>query len=153
VPRVPSNLHPSPACRKTHAITYVSLCSTGAGLPLHHLRLRSRSPMLTPSPDTGDRPYKCQYCGDQFARRCGFHPSAQSLHSSSSPSDLLSRHVNKCHANEKPTPNAAGGRRKGSAAASRATTSKQACDQCVQSSLPCDGSNPCCARLISIAFE
>ncbi|KAG0705796.1 hypothetical protein DFH29DRAFT_904859 [Suillus ampliporus] len=75
---------------------------------------------------TGDRPYKCQYCGDQFAR-----------------SDLLSRHVNKCHANEKPPQSATNGRRKGSASASRATTSKQACDQCVQSSLPCDGSNPC----------
>ncbi|KAF8149121.1 hypothetical protein B0H34DRAFT_195903 [Crassisporium funariophilum] len=74
---------------------------------------------------TGDRPYKCQYCGDQFAR-----------------SDLLSRHVNKCHANEKPLPNI-GARRKGSASASRATSSKQACDQCVQSSLPCDGCNPC----------
>lgn len=75
---------------------------------------------------TGDRPYKCQHCGDQFAR-----------------SDLLSRHINKCHANEKAPPNTAGGKRKGSAAASRATTSKQACDQCVQLSLPCDGSNPC----------
>ncbi|KAF6746917.1 hypothetical protein DFP72DRAFT_616973 [Ephemerocybe angulata] len=75
--------------------------------------------------DTGDRPYKCQYCGDQFAR-----------------SDLLSRHVNKCHANEKPLVNTTT-RRKGSASTSRATTSKQACDQCVQSSLPCDGSNPC----------
>ncbi|KAL0945239.1 hypothetical protein HGRIS_000752 [Hohenbuehelia grisea] len=75
---------------------------------------------------TGDRPYKCQYCGDQFAR-----------------SDLLSRHVNKCHANEKPPPGAANARRKGSASACRATTSKQACDQCVQSSLPCDGCNPC----------
>ncbi|KAF8556509.1 hypothetical protein OG21DRAFT_1506440 [Imleria badia] len=76
---------------------------------------------------TGDRPYKCQYCGDQFAR-----------------SDLLARHINKCHANEKPLPNTTTGtRRKGSAVASRATTSKQACDQCVQSSLPCDGSNPC----------
>ncbi|KAJ8487760.1 hypothetical protein ONZ45_g14211 [Pleurotus djamor] len=76
---------------------------------------------------TGDRPYKCQYCGDQFAR-----------------SDLLSRHVNKCHAGEKPSSGApATGRRKGSASATRATTSKQACDQCVQSSLPCDGSNPC----------
>ncbi|GLB44674.1 putative C2H2 finger domain protein [Lyophyllum shimeji] len=74
---------------------------------------------------TGDRPYKCQYCGDQFAR-----------------SDLLSRHVNKCHANEKPPP-LPGSRRKGPTAASRATTSKQACDQCVQSSLPCDGCNPC----------
>ncbi|KAG2341189.1 hypothetical protein BDR05DRAFT_965525 [Suillus weaverae] len=78
------------------------------------------------STDTGDRPYKCQYCGDQFAR-----------------SDLLSRHVNKCHANEKPPQSATNGRRKGSASTSRATTSKQACDQCVQSSLPCDGCNPC----------
>lgn len=59
-------------------------------------------------------------------------------------SDLLSRHVNKCHANEKPLVNTTT-RRKGSASTSRATTSKQACDQCVQSSLPCDGSNPCCA--------
>ena len=57
-------------------------------------------------------------------------------------SDLLSRHCNKCHANEKPPANT-GSRRRGSASAARATTSKQACDQCVQSSLPCDGSNPC----------
>ncbi|KAH0833439.1 hypothetical protein J3R83DRAFT_12553 [Lanmaoa asiatica] len=58
--------------------------------------------------------------------------------------DLLARHINKCHANEKPLPTTTpSGRRKGSAATSRATTSKQACDQCVQSSLPCDGSNPC----------
>ncbi|KAI0327072.1 hypothetical protein GY45DRAFT_1437216 [Cubamyces sp. BRFM 1775] len=75
---------------------------------------------------TGDRPYKCQHCGDQFAR-----------------SDLLSRHINKCHASEKPPTTTAPSRRKGSAAASRATTSKQACDQCVTSSLPCDGANPC----------
>ncbi|OCH86065.1 hypothetical protein OBBRIDRAFT_814777 [Obba rivulosa] len=75
---------------------------------------------------TGDRPYKCQHCGDQFAR-----------------SDLLSRHVNKCHAAEKPPTTTAPNRRKGAAAASRAMTSKQACDQCVQSSLPCDGANPC----------
>ncbi|KZT65883.1 hypothetical protein DAEQUDRAFT_493615 [Daedalea quercina L-15889] len=75
---------------------------------------------------TGDRPYKCQHCGDQFAR-----------------SDLLSRHVNKCHASEKPPTTTLPNRRKGSAAASRATTSKQACDQCVTSSLPCDGANPC----------
>ncbi|KAK7056046.1 zinc finger/binuclear cluster transcriptional regulator [Favolaschia claudopus] len=82
------------------------------------------------SRDTGDRPYKCQHCGDQFAR-----------------SDLLSRHVNKCHAAEKAAGGTASapatGRRKGHTAATRATTSKQACDQCVQSSLPCDGSNPC----------
>ncbi|KAJ7731781.1 hypothetical protein B0H16DRAFT_200341 [Mycena metata] len=84
---------------------------------------------------TGDRPYKCQHCGDQFAR-----------------SDLLSRHVNKCHAAEKSLLSSSSsggmsggsaGRRKGGTAATRATTSKQACDQCVQSSLPCDGSNPC----------
>ncbi|OSC97873.1 hypothetical protein PYCCODRAFT_1098534 [Trametes coccinea BRFM310] len=75
---------------------------------------------------TGDRPYKCQHCGDQFAR-----------------SDLLSRHINKCHASEKPPTTTAPSRRKGMAAASRATTSKQACDQCVTSSLPCDGANPC----------
>ncbi|KAK7447662.1 hypothetical protein VKT23_013918 [Stygiomarasmius scandens] len=78
------------------------------------------------SPNTGDRPYKCQHCGDQFAR-----------------SDLLSRHVNKCHAGEKPLNSNGNTRRKGSASATRATTSKQACDQCVQSSLPCDGCNPC----------
>ncbi|KAF9065460.1 hypothetical protein BDP27DRAFT_53934 [Rhodocollybia butyracea] len=77
-------------------------------------------------------PYKCQHCGDQFSR-----------------SDLLSRHVNKCHVNEKAsgttvTTNDTHGRRKGmNAGATRATTSKQACDQCVQSSLPCDGCNPC----------
>jgi len=59
-----------------------------------------------------------------------------------SASDLLSRHINKCHSNEKPLVNT-GSRRKGSTSASRATTSKQACDQCVQSSLPCDGCNPC----------
>ncbi|SRR5216683_1220521 len=59
-------------------------------------------------------------------------------------SDLLSRHVNKCHPNEKPLVSSTPSRRKGTASASRATTSKQACDQCVQSTLPCDGANPCC---------
>ncbi|KAK0199441.1 putative zinc finger/binuclear cluster transcriptional regulator [Desarmillaria ectypa] len=74
---------------------------------------------------TGDRPYKCTHCGDQFAR-----------------SDLLSRHINKCHASASTTTSEKGnGRRK--ASATRATTSKQACDQCVQGSLPCDGCNPC----------
>ncbi|TBU37280.1 hypothetical protein BD309DRAFT_984396 [Dichomitus squalens] len=58
-------------------------------------------------------------------------------------SDLLSRHINKCHASEKPPTTTAPSRRKGTTAASRATTSKQACDQCVTSSLPCDGANPC----------
>ncbi|KAI5122516.1 hypothetical protein M0805_005244 [Coniferiporia weirii] len=77
---------------------------------------------------TGDRPYKCQHCGDQFAR-----------------SDLLSRHVNKCHAGDKPPTTTAPTRRKGQhgASSTRATTSKQACDQCVIATLPCDGANPC----------
>ena len=68
-------------------------------------------------------------------------------------SDLLSRHVNKCHASEKPLPSTGSTRRKGSASASRATTSKQACDQCVQSSLPCDGCNPCCEFSLSIHID
>ncbi|KAJ7887216.1 hypothetical protein B0H14DRAFT_1273809 [Mycena olivaceomarginata] len=116
---------------------------------------------------TGDRPYKCQHCGDQFARRCVlfsiFHfidpwlgRASGAQHANPTPSDLLSRHVNKCHAAEKALLSSGsgssaaalnslggGGRRKGTTAATRATTSKQACDQCVQSSLPCDGSNPC----------
>jgi hypothetical protein len=66
-------------------------------------------------------------------------------------SDLLSRHVNKCHADEKPPPNSGGSRRKG-IAASRATTSKQACDQCVQSSLPCDGGCPCSMIFFSAVY-
>lgn len=114
--------------------------------------------------DTGDRPYKCQHCGDQFARRCvvtGIFCGTNSqcfwkFSSILAPpfcflppnSDLLSRHVNKCHAAEKPpTTTTPSNRRKGPTAASRATTSKQACDQCVQSSLPCDGCNPCCTYL------
>ncbi|KAF7976797.1 hypothetical protein HWV62_5650 [Athelia sp. TMB] len=105
--------------------------STGPRRAPSRSHLLTNTP-LTPPTDTGDRPYKCQFCGDQFAR-----------------SDLLARHVNKCHAHEKPTgPAAANARRKGTAGASRATTSKQACDQCVQSSLPCDGCNPC-AKCVS----
>ncbi|KAJ4482920.1 hypothetical protein C8J55DRAFT_605320 [Lentinula edodes] len=99
------------------------VCSATFTRPQHVVRhMRSH---------TGDRPYKCQHCGDQFSR-----------------SDLLSRHINKCHVGEKVAggvvSNDTHGRRKGlSANATRATTSKQACDQCVQSSLPCDGCNPC----------
>ncbi|KAF7296243.1 Zinc finger/binuclear cluster transcriptional regulator [Mycena chlorophos] len=73
---------------------------------------------------TGDRPYKCSYCGDQFAR-----------------SDLLARHINKCHGGPSKSAGGASGRRK--AASSRATTSKQACDQCVEAGQTCDGSSPC----------
>ncbi|KLO13025.1 hypothetical protein SCHPADRAFT_915375 [Schizopora paradoxa] len=77
---------------------------------------------------TGDRPYKCRLCGDQFAR-----------------SDLLSRHVNKCHAGDKPPTTTTPARRKGhhGLSSTRATTSKQACDQCVINTLPCDGAFPC----------
>ncbi|KAJ3523976.1 hypothetical protein NMY22_g11205 [Coprinellus aureogranulatus] len=57
-------------------------------------------------------------------------------------SGLLSRHVDKCHANEKP-PATTTMRRKGSAGATGATASKEACDQCIQAGLPCDGYNPC----------
>jgi hypothetical protein len=70
-------------------------------------------------------------------------------------SDLLSRHINKCHPNEKPlVSSSTPSRRKGTSSASRATTSKQACDQCVQSTLPCDGANPCCqSRIFSPAYS
>ncbi|KAF7966106.1 hypothetical protein HWV62_40000 [Athelia sp. TMB] len=123
--------------------------STGPRRAPSRSHLLTNTP-LTPPTDTGDRPYKCQFCGDQFARRCvcvSPHPRSDVLLILGS--DLLARHVNKCHAHEKPTgPAAANARRKGTAGASRATTSKQACDQCVQSSLPCDGCNPC-AKCVS----
>ncbi|KAF8987049.1 hypothetical protein BDQ17DRAFT_1435876 [Cyathus striatus] len=125
MPGVPGYFYSSSTCCQAYAIPYVSPLRLHCSSPTVAPSTTSSSP-APPSPHTGDRPYKCQYCGDQFAR-----------------SDLLSRHVNKCHANEKPLPPAPGGRRKGPASASRATTSKQACDQCVQSSLPCDGCNPC----------
>ncbi|TDL25563.1 hypothetical protein BD410DRAFT_598689 [Rickenella mellea] len=100
---------------------------------------------------TGDRPYKCQHCGDQFARRRAVPLTYTTFHVlttflvSDRFSDLLSRHVNKCHASEKPPTTTTPTRRKGQQGPSstRATTSKQACDQCVISTLPCDGSNPC----------
>lgn len=126
------------------------VCQATFTRPQHvarHMRSREYSPSTLlhfprrRTTDTGDRPYKCQYCGDQFARRCVCVDCIECWADRAS-SDLLSRHINKCHANEKPLPSQ-GARRKGSASASRATTSKQACDQCVQASLPCDGSNPC----------
>jgi len=69
-------------------------------------------------------------------------------------SDLLSRHVNKCHAGDKPPTTTAPTRRKGQhgSSSTRATTSKQACDQCVVATLPCDGANPCCKYPIFFAF-
>jgi hypothetical protein len=52
------HLHSPSTCSTTHAIPFVS--SVDAPLAAAH------SPFFS---DTGDRPYKCQYCGDQFARR------------------------------------------------------------------------------------
>jgi len=117
MPRLQRNFYSSSACSTPHEISSV-LSDFFAHLP--------RPPNPPKHTDTGDRPYKCQHCGDQFAR-----------------SDLLSRHVNKCHSSERPA-SAPNNRRKGSTSATRATTSKQACDQCVITNLPCDGSNPCC---------
>ncbi|KDQ19291.1 hypothetical protein BOTBODRAFT_51724 [Botryobasidium botryosum FD-172 SS1] len=71
---------------------------------------------------TGDRPYKCQTCGDQFAR-----------------SDLLSRHVNKCHSSPKngaPNP-------RGQRAAAANTDGRIACDACNESKVRCDFGFPC----------
>jgi hypothetical protein len=123
--------------------------------PVSHSASAPRRPRSTLHTDTGDRPYKCQHCGDQFARRSVLPPSSISRRPTHlqfayfAPlfffaSDLLSRHVNKCHPNEKPLVSSTPSRRKGTSSTSRATTSKQACDQCVQSTLPCDGANPCC---------
>jgi hypothetical protein len=142
---LPSNIYSPPACCPPYAIAYVFfeilVCwslydSTGPDSTCC-----SMCSKFFLSTDTGDRPYKCQYCGDQFARR--YVSPVVKWQPLTSSSDLLSRHVNKCHANEKPPPSSGSSRRKGAASATRATTSKQACDQCVQSSLPCDGCNPC----------
>jgi hypothetical protein len=79
--------------------------------------------------DTGDRPYKCTHCGDQFARRCvrpsicltspHHHPLSsllcQSMILTYYPSDLLSRHVNKCHSAAKPPTTTQPARRRGHA--------------------------------------
>jgi DNA-directed RNA polymerase subunit RPC12/RpoP len=142
-----------------------SVCQATFTRPQHvsrHMRsrklLRPDAPLRPTNPcafptDTGDRPYKCQHCGDQFARRSVPPPIFHLPQPHSSPfallnSDLLSRHINKCHPNEKPLVSSTPSRRKGTSSASRATTSKQACDQCVQSTLPCDGANPCCQSLV-----
>lgn len=75
---------------------------------------------------TGDRPYACQMCGDRFAR-----------------SDLLSRHVNKCH-----TPgglaNTSSRKNQGSRAAAAAEDKKRKpCEACTLQSTKCDYGKPC----------
>ncbi|CAE6414664.1 unnamed protein product [Rhizoctonia solani] len=75
--------------------------------------------------DTGDRPYACQTCGDRFAR-----------------SDLLSRHVNKCH-----TPGGLSNtsRKQGARNQSAAEDKKRRpCDECSQHSTKCDFGRPSC---------
>lgn len=60
----------------------------------------------SPLTDTGDRPYKCVHCGDQFARRSvPFIKRIPHISPTSTLSDLLSRHVNKCHSVDKKTSN------------------------------------------------
>ncbi|KNZ80344.1 Regulatory protein MIG1 [Termitomyces sp. J132] len=68
------------------------VCDATFTRPQHvarHMRSRESVPAdrddADHTPDTGDRPYRCQFCPDQFAR-----------------SDLLSRHVNKAHHAHKP---------------------------------------------------
>ncbi|KAF8604566.1 hypothetical protein BDV93DRAFT_91399 [Ceratobasidium sp. AG-I] len=77
---------------------------------------------------TGDRPYGCQMCGDRFAR-----------------SDLLSRHVNKCH-----TPgglaNTSSRKGQGSArvqAAAAEDKRRRPCEACTLQSTKCDFGKPC----------
>ncbi|KZS92564.1 hypothetical protein SISNIDRAFT_466912 [Sistotremastrum niveocremeum HHB9708] len=68
---------------------------------------------------TGDRPYKCQHCGDQFAR-----------------SDLLSRHVNKCHSSQKTGAPTQSRRR-------AQNKPKPQCDQCAHAKVQCNSGAPC----------
>ncbi|KDN48568.1 hypothetical protein RSAG8_02555, partial [Rhizoctonia solani AG-8 WAC10335] len=73
---------------------------------------------------TGDRPYACQTCGDRFAR-----------------SDLLSRHVNKCH-----TPGGLSNtsRKQGARNQSAEDKKRRPCDECSQHSTKCDFGRPSC---------
>lgn len=153
---LPGNLYSSTACSSSHEITYVYLSILAPSLlhfrvrrptilspcAYHHsstdsLALSSQTLVIAP---TNVSIVEINLPGGKLSKSNDFPAILlTSIHS-----DLLSRHVNKCHANEKPPQSSTNGRRKGSASASRAATSKQACDQCVQSSLPCDGCNPCC---------
>ena len=126
------------------------VCEATFTRPQHvarHMRSRAYSclcptPTLTIVLDTGDRPYKMSILWRSICSEVRHSISLLQSPNFFCSSDLLSRHVNKCHANEKPLPTT-GVRKKGSASASRATTSKQVCDQCVQANSSCDGSNPC----------
>ncbi|CUA74144.1 C6 transcription factor RegA, putative [Rhizoctonia solani] len=74
---------------------------------------------------TGDRPYGCATCGDRFAR-----------------SDLLSRHVNKCHTPGGLTNTTRKGARNQSAAAE--DKKRRPCDECALHSTKCDFARPSC---------
>ncbi|GJJ08682.1 hypothetical protein Clacol_002901 [Clathrus columnatus] len=92
---------------------------------------------------TGDRPYECSHCRDRFAR-----------------SDLLSRHVNKCHASERPATTTQPARRRGHAQPGSSAAAgvsgpapslipppgtRKICDVCASSRTPaqCDAGLPC----------
>ena len=130
MPCMRRHLHPPSTCSKTHALPFVpSSSSLSSSLTLFQTRVIDLTNVNFVEINLRG--------GPQFVYHLA--PILLTL----SLSDLLSRHVNKCHANEKPLPSTGGLRKKGSVSASRATTSKQVCDQCVQSNSSCDGCNPC----------
>ena len=165
---LPGNFHSSSTCRSTYALPYVHHTNQNPSqLPpaplLHTLPQFLTHQFLSPTQIPAIAHTSVSIVEISL-------PEGPSIHSGTVPSprrrhaplfsatrsrnlphlsDLLSRHVNKCHPNEKPLVSSAPSRRKGTASASRATTSKQACDQCVQSTLPCDGANPCCKALLT----
>jgi hypothetical protein len=64
--------HKCPVCEATftrpqHVARHMRSRMSFVSAPALHL---ARSVAYHCFLDTGDRPYKCQYCGDQFARRC-----------------------------------------------------------------------------------
>lgn len=140
-PQMPSmrgHLHPPTTCRPPHAIAFVVLSL------LHY-------PPLTLFQTRGIDLTNVNIVEINLLGGLPFVSSCSNPLNPVSLSDLLSRHVNKCHANEKPLPST-GVRKKGSVSASRATTSKQVCDQCVQANSSCDGCNPCGLSFLLLTF-
>ena len=125
LPRMWLHIYQATACRKALAITHwrkVSHSFTSFNLK-NNISLSLR-------------PYKCKECGDSFARRCVVFAKNEA---SVSPffddlSDLLSRHVNKCHPDV--TPHTAG-------VPTKSSSRKKTCDQCSQTRTKCDSRVPC----------
>src|SRR6266436_8078172 len=116
-----------------------SVCQATFTRPQHVSRhMRSRKP-LRPRPSTPlisphryrRSPIQVSALWRPVRKKVCLTPSIprRPTHSLLAPhSDLLSRHVNKCHPNErKPLVSSPPSRRKGTSSSSRATTSKQAC--------------------------